>query len=411
MNSFSARAVRSAAFVLLAVAPLGGGAWAQNESSREPGRFESFKNDVGGAFGRIFGGSERVGDHQREARGGGGEPSTVVAQMSASELTMRLDRMENQIRQLTGMVEQLQFRNQQLEQQVRRGQEDADYRFQELGGRGGGAARPQRPPPAAQPLPQQSPAGPPAGPGRRSDVFDPNEAPNAPGAPQVLGALPPGRPSAPVASPQIVEEEPQVGAPGGRQSGAPLDLSTLSDNAANDPDLDPPRAPPSVIAAAPSAEPRMIPGALPPPPPRNPNATGGQPQIAMAPSQTPRDELALGQGFVQRKEYAAAEESLRAFLKKYPNDKLVSDAYYWLGESLYQRQRYRDAAESFLNISTKFESSGKAPDALLRLGQSLAALGEREAACATLGEVGRKYPRAAAGVKQSVEREQKRAKC
>lgn len=410
MTLLSARAVRSAAVVLLAAAPLtiGGPASAQNDGAQEPGRFESFKNDVGGAFGRIFGGSDRMGDGPRDGRGGGGAPSTVMAQMSASELTMRLDRMENQIRQLTGMVEQLQFRNQQLEQQVRRGQEDADYRFQELGGRGGGAARPQRPP-AAQPVPQQQPSGP--GPGRRSDVYDPNENPGAPGAPQVLGALPPGRPSAPLASPPIIEEERDVGAPGGRQSGAPLDISTLSDNAASDPDLDPRRAPPSVVAAAPGGEPRMIPGALPPPPPRNPNATGAQQQIAMAPTQTPRDELALGQGFVQRKEYAAAEDSLRAFLKKYPNDKLVADAHYWLGESLYQRQRYRDAAESFLNISTKYESSGKAPDALLRLGQSLAALGEREAACATLGEVGRKYPRASSGVKQSVEREQKRAKC
>ena len=174
--------------------------------------------------------------------------STVVAQMSASELTMRLDRMENQIRQLTGMVEQLQFRNQQLEQQVRRGQEDADYRFQELGGRGGGAAtRPQRPaPPAAQPMPPQPPSAPPPGQGRRSDVYDPNENPGAPGAPQVLGALPPGRPSAPLASPPIIDEEPQGGVPGGRPSGAPLDLSTLSDNAANDPDLDPRGAPPAV---------------------------------------------------------------------------------------------------------------------------------------------------------------------
>ena len=410
MSLLSGRTVRSAVFVLLAAVPLaaGGSARAQNEGTQEPGRFESFKNDVGGAFGRIFGGSDRLGDGQRNGRGGGEAPSTVVAQMSASELTMRLDRMENQIRQLTGMVEQLQFRNQQLEQQVRRGQEDADYRFQELGGRGGGGAAraPRQSPSSAQP-----PSVPPPGQGRRSDVYDPNENPGAPGAPQVLGALPHGRPSAPLASPPIIDEEPQGGVPGGRPSGAPLDLSTLSDNAANDPDLDPRGGPPSVIAAAPGAEPRMIPGALPPPPPRNPNATGAQPQIAMAPSHTPRDELALGQGLVQRKDYAAAEDSLRAFLKKYPNDKLVSDAHYWLGESLYQRQRYRDAAESFLNISTKFESSGRAPDALVRLGQSLAALGEREAACATLGEVGRKYPRASSGVKQSVEREQKRAKC
>ena len=53
----------------------------------------------------------------------------------------------------------------------------------------------------------------------------------------------------------------------------------------------------------------------------------------------------------------------------------------------------------------------RAPDALLRLGQSLAALGEKEAACASLGEVMRKFPRASAGVKQGVEREQKRVRC
>ena len=90
---------------------------------------------------------------------------------------------------------------------------------------------------------------------------------------------------------------------------------------------------------------------------------------------------------------------------------MAPEAQYWLGESLFQRQNYRDAAESFLNVSTKYESTARAPDALLRLGQSLAALGEKEAACASLGEVLRKYPRAALGVRQGVEREQKRVGC
>ena len=53
---------------------------------------------------------------------------------------LRLDRLETQIRQLTGVIEQLQFRNQQLEGQVRRLQEDTDYRFQESSAKGG--ARP-----------------------------------------------------------------------------------------------------------------------------------------------------------------------------------------------------------------------------------------------------------------------------
>ena len=43
------------------------------------------------------------------------------AQMSASDLVMRLEALENQVRQLTGQIEQLQYRNQQLEQQVRAG--------------------------------------------------------------------------------------------------------------------------------------------------------------------------------------------------------------------------------------------------------------------------------------------------
>ena len=40
------------------------------------------------------------------------------AQMGESELVMRINRLESQVRQLTGTIEQLQFRNQQLEQQL-----------------------------------------------------------------------------------------------------------------------------------------------------------------------------------------------------------------------------------------------------------------------------------------------------
>ncbi|HSY56624.1 MAG TPA: tol-pal system protein YbgF, partial [Bradyrhizobium sp.] len=112
-----------------------------------------------------------------------------------------------------------------------------------------------------------------------------------------------------------------------------------------------------------------------------------------------------------RKDYALAEETMRNFAKKYPSDPMMADAQFWLGESFFQRQLYRDAAESFLAVTTKFDRSAKAPDALLRLGQSLAALKEREAACAAFGEVVRKYPRAAANIKQAVDREQKRVKC
>ena len=48
---------------------------------------------------------------------------------------------------------------------------------------------------------------------------------------------------------------------------------------------------------------------------------------------------------------------------------------------------------------------------MLRLGMSLAALGEKEAACATFQEIGRKYPTAPASVKSGIDRETKRNGC
>ena len=129
------------------------------------------------------------------------------------------------------------------------------------------------------------------------------------------------------------------------------------------------------------------------------------------PTDSPKDTYDLGYGYVLRKDYALAEDTFQAFLKKYPTDRRAADAEFWLGESLFQRQRYDAAAQAFLDLSTKHGSHAKAPEALLRLAQSLAAMKQKEMSCATLAEVGRKYPKASATVKQGVEREQKRVRC
>jgi tol-pal system protein YbgF len=320
----------------------------------------------------LFGGGEQAAPAHRDR----------LAQSSASDLSVRIDRLEAQIRQMTGAIEQLQFRNQQLADQLRRVQED--------GGAQQSSAQPSRPTgaptPAIAPSVTRPPASPPPPPpaGRRGDAFDPAQNPVAPGAPRTLGALPGG--GAPNQPPDAVAEEPPpIGAPGGRGAGEPLNLSTMSGNVGPEPGFTPPEG-------------------------RNP-AAGGAQMATLPPSDSPKDYYDLAYGYVLRKDYALAEDGFRTFLRKYPSDRMAPEAQYWLGESLFQRQRYRDAAEAFLNVSTKYESTAKAPDALLRLGQSLAVLGEKEAACASLGEVLRKYPRAALGVKQGVDREQKRVGC
>jgi tol-pal system protein YbgF len=334
MPSFAPRCLFALAFIAgVVAAATGRPAWAQ-DNERPAGLFDI-----------IFGGSERLGGDRSAAQ----PAAEHTAQAAAPDLLLRLERLESQIRQLTGVIEQLQFRNQQLEIQVRRMQEDGDGRLQDSNSKGSPRPTGQLRPPNSPPAPA---ATPPAAP-RRGDAFDPTLNPNAPGAPHTLGSIPP--------------------APGSR---------------------------PGEMADAGTGVPQA---------PRN--APAGAAVATLPPSQTPKDEFDLAYGYVLRRDYALAEESFRAFLSKYPNDRLSGDATFWFGESLFQRQRFRDAAESFLNVSTKFEGNARAPDALLRLGQSLAALGEKEAACASLGEVLRKFPRASAGVKQAVEREQKRVRC
>ena len=314
------------------------------------------------------------------------------ASAQSDDPEMRIQQLENHLRQLTGQNEELQYRNRQLEDRLRMLQSGAQAA---PGGQPGtiqpntvqpnvAAAPPVQPGPsyrqpayeqqqiaAPAPIVQESVGAPPPSGRRRGDAFDPTQNPNAPGAPRALGG---GQLPIPAEAP--------VGAPGGRGPGEPLDLANTGAALAS----------PGVPAAprAPVAAPRLT---------------------TLPPSASPKDEFDLGIGYMQRKDYALAEETMRNFAQKNPSDPLIADSQYWLGESYFQRQQYRDAAEAFLGVTTKFDKSAKAPDALLRLGQSLAALKEREAACAALGEVTRKYPRASTGVKTAVDREQKRIKC
>lgn len=302
--------------------------------------------------------------------------SQALAQSDdSSDPQLRIEHLEDQLRQVTGQNEELQHRNRLLEDQLRQLQGGAAPQP------GVAAAAPAQPAPGygqqptqgayAQPQPGYQPPGAAPAPmvqetanGQgRGDAFDPSLHPNAPGAPRPLGGGGQPMPAAAGAAPV---------------TGAPLDLAHTDGG---------PRYQGQGAA----------------------NGTGGL--TTAPPMNTPRDEYDLGIGYMQHKDYALAEQTMRNFVQKYPNDPMVGESQYWVGESLFQRQQYRDAAEAFLAVTTKYDKSAKAPDALLRLGQSLAALKQKEAACATFGEVGRKYPRASAGVKAAVDREQKRQKC
>lgn len=64
----------------------------------------------------------------------------------------RLNQLQQSITLLTGQIEQLQYRNQQLQQQMEKMQADYEFRLDQMEkGRPGGAARPPTPPGAAPP--------------------------------------------------------------------------------------------------------------------------------------------------------------------------------------------------------------------------------------------------------------------
>lgn len=282
----------------------------------------------------------------------------------AADLVLRIDRLENENRRLTGQVEELRFQLRRLEDQFKRLQTDADSRFRELeSGRGGGAARPPAAPPVT--APGTGPA-----PQRRSDAFDPAANTNAPGAPRTLGS------GGGVAT-----------APGLQLGGGTLPAGALPPGGTvqND-DLN---APLDVTGQ------RRPPG-LPPAP---------------APRGDANSDFTYARALIDRGEFEQAEGAFRDFIRSYGRDRRVPEATFWLGESYLRRTRYREAAEQFLNVTSKHANSARAPEAMLKLGISLRGLGANAEACGTINQVTRKYPNASPAIRAAVEREKVRAQC
>lgn len=284
-----------------------------------------------------------------------------------SDLLVRLNRLESQVRQLSGQNEQLQFENKRLSEQLAKFQKDVEFRFQDMQP----GAKPGAAPAAAKPA---APPPPPPPGQKRSDAFDPSSQPSAPGAPQALGVA------------DILAKDTQT-APS-----QPLDLNTMR----------PAGQPAPAVSQTTSS---IIPqGAL-------PAKVQGMNPVTPAAVQPSVDPYENGMALMNARQYQQAEMAFRQFLTANPRSPNVSNAHYWLGESYLKRNLYTDAAEQYLKIYQSYPQSKMAPDALVKLAVSLRGMGQKQQACATLSEVGRKYPNASSDVRGAVEREQKRAAC
>ena len=285
----------------------------------------------------------------------GGDPSAAL------NGEVRMDRLENQMRELTGRVEEAMNAVERLRQRVEQVNSDVDTRLSQ-GPAAGPLASAAPPPRAGVPggrgTVRELGSGRELGPGPRDlpprDLSEDDDMPPMPGRP---GMPPPGFPVPP----------PRAG-------------GTLT----------PPAAPPPGRGFD-SAAAGPVPGAL--------------------PSGSTTEQYNHAFGLLKQADYPAAETALRAFVEHHPNDAMAGNAQYWLGETYYARGKFVEAASAFAEGYKKYPKSAKAPDGLLKLGMALGRANQKQNACVALGQLDQSFPHAASTIKQRAADEKKRLGC
>ncbi len=118
--------------------------------------------------------------------------------------------------------------------------------------------------------------------------------------------------------------------------------------------------------------------------------TTEQPDVQMAVGEEAdfnRAEEALAAG-----NWAEAAVMFETFRQSYPGGPLSDKAGLMRGDALEGAGDMTGAARAYLDVFSTAPEGPMAPNALYNLGRSLAALGQTEEACVTLGEVGQRFP-------------------
>ncbi|NTF43108.1 tol-pal system protein YbgF [Rhizobium rhizogenes] len=291
---------------------------------------------------------------QRQAQYG----RAPVINVQNSDAEVRVQQLEDQMRQLNGRVEEMSYQLLQMQETIRKAQEDNEFRFQQLEKRGGSA-------PASN-----------TGTMKKSEADAPSQG--AGGQQDDIAGVISDSQSSGVASQQgsgSGKPPSQLGSIQFDQSGDQVGSSATGTNNGSG-------APPSAGSATQTA------------------SLGNE-----------SDQYKAAYGHVLSGDYSVAEQEFRQYIESYPTSSRSADANFWLGEALYSQGKYNDAAKTFLNAHQKYSGSEKAPEMLLKLGMSLAALDNKDTACATLREVTKRYPKASKAVTGKVASEQKRLAC
>jgi tol-pal system protein YbgF len=348
--------VLSAEIAMVAVA------YAQDAATQD--RLDRLERDLSMLQRQVYRGGVSAGD--RGAAAGGN---------LAVDTQIRMDRIEEQMRDLTGRVEDETNQIQQLRQRLEQINSDIDVRFSQQGqgvaqGRSSGGTLPPAAAASAQRVRATYAAR-----GANDTIGTPDENQTPP--PVYDGATSPGRMS-----------------PGG--------YSPPADGSADGPG----------------------PGTL-TPPGISPDPTGSMPQTASAaagggfrsggvralPSGSASAQYNSAFGLLRQADYPAAETALRNFVQQHPDNPLAGNAQYWLGESYYARGQYAEAASAFAEGYRRYPKGAKAADGLLKLAIALDHANQKRNACVALIQLDHAFPHPGNAVKDRATATKKRLGC
>jgi tol-pal system protein YbgF len=298
---------------------------------------------------------------QRQVYRGGSGPAVVAGPGAAVDTELRMDRLETEMRELTGRVEDAMNGVEQLRRRLEQINSDIDVRFGQAQGQ----------PPNAPPLPHAVGVGAIASAG--AGTFSTRGAPPAANPPQWT------QPGSPMPPGTLVPPPPYT----------PTGLGTLT----------PPGTSPRPAQLAPQPANAETGGTVRPPP------------SGALPAGSPSEQYDFAFSLVKQADYPAAEEALRSYIQQHPNDALAGNAQYWLGETYYQRERYAEAASAFAEGYKRYPKGAKAADDLLKLGMSLGRTNQKQNACVAFAQLDHDFPNPGNAIKERAVAEKKRLGC
>lgn len=299
------------------------------------------------------------------------EPGTPVIKVQSNNTDYRVSVLEEQIRQLNGKIEELNFQLLEMQEFIRRMQEDNDFRFQQIEEKQGNAGS------SGTETAQKDDDG-----FIRLEKSETSDQ-------QVASAGSGEQSQNQDATRTIDGVEIYDGQPGlDSNIGGSLGTIQFDENG-------------NIIDSS-LGKPLDLTAGL---------EDSGQASVQNPLPGDANELFQLGYDHVQTGRYEDAETVLLAFSNQHSAHPRLPEARFWLGESYLGRGEYRKAAEVYLDAHKNWPNSKFGPQSLLKLGVSIAGLNQRELACATFAEVLEKYPDASRAIKRNVAFEQRAAKC